>query len=105
MYIKKPVSICFRLLEQLDLRACSRARAKTGNRIAARIAIIAITTSSSIRVNPRLVALPSTILVALLCGIVLRQIALRLPGLVVSAQRKLPQFSTGAPECQQVQID
>ncbi len=34
------------------LRADSRARAKTGNSIAARIAMIAITTSSSIRVKP-----------------------------------------------------
>jgi hypothetical protein len=31
------------LLEQLDLRAFSRARAKTGNRIAASKAIIAMT--------------------------------------------------------------
>src|ERR1051326_7688013 len=34
-------------------RAFSRAWAKTGNRIAARIAIMAMTTSSSISVNPR----------------------------------------------------
>src|SRR5437870_469335 len=34
-------------------RACSRARANTGKRIAARMAMIAITTSSSIRVKPR----------------------------------------------------
>jgi hypothetical protein len=33
--------------------ACSLALLKTGNRIAARIAIIAITTSSSISVKPR----------------------------------------------------
>src|SRR5439155_17964362 len=33
--------------------ADSRARAKTGNKIAARIAMMAITTSSSISVNPR----------------------------------------------------
>ncbi len=36
------------------LRADSRARANTGNTIAARIPMIAITTNSSIRVNPRL---------------------------------------------------
>jgi len=34
-------------------RAFSRALAKTGNKIAARIAIIAITTSNSMRVKPR----------------------------------------------------
>src|SRR5262249_24817058 len=33
-------------------RACSRARAKTGNRMAARMAMMAITTSNSIRVKP-----------------------------------------------------
>src|SRR5712692_6608728 len=38
---------------QLACRAFSRAWAKTGNRIAARIAIIAITTRSSMRVNAR----------------------------------------------------
>jgi hypothetical protein len=36
---------------QLDRLAFSLARAKTGNRIAARIAIIAITTKSSMRVK------------------------------------------------------
>jgi hypothetical protein len=36
---------------QLIWRALDRALAKTGNRIAARIAMIAMTTSSSIRVN------------------------------------------------------
>src|SRR6266852_1436807 len=44
---------CFRLLRQADWRAFSRAWAKTGNRIAARMAMIAMTTSSSIRVKPR----------------------------------------------------
>src|SRR5712691_5322401 len=43
---------CLRLDRQLVWRAFSRAWAKTGKRIAARIAIMAITTSSSIRVNP-----------------------------------------------------
>ncbi len=42
---------CLRLLKQLERRAFSLARAKTGNRIAARIAIIAMTTSNSIKVN------------------------------------------------------
>jgi len=41
------------LLPQDDLLAASLARENTGNRIAARIAIIAITTSNSIKVKPR----------------------------------------------------
>src|SRR5687768_13051905 len=45
------MAICLRLLWQLAPRAFSRAWANTGNRIAARMAMIAITTSSSIRVN------------------------------------------------------
>src|SRR5439155_23655357 len=44
--------ICLRLERQLVVRAFSRAWAKTGKRIAARMAMMAITTSSSIRVNP-----------------------------------------------------
>src|SRR5712691_13310699 len=40
------------LLEQLACRAFSRAWAKTGKRIAAKMAMIAITTSSSISVKP-----------------------------------------------------
>src|SRR5437016_6213501 len=40
------------LLVHVVLRACSRAWAKTGKRIAARMAMIAITTSNSIRVKP-----------------------------------------------------
>src|SRR5579871_2515752 len=43
---------CLRLLRQLMDRALARAWAKTGKRIAARIAIIAITTSNSISVKP-----------------------------------------------------
>src|SRR5262249_175138 len=46
-----PVEICFSLLMQTALRAAARTRAKTGKRIAARIAIIAMTTSSSISVK------------------------------------------------------
>lgn len=46
-----PKPICFMLLIQEALRAFSRARAKTGNRIAAKIAMIAMTTKSSIRVK------------------------------------------------------
>src|SRR4051794_36798343 len=41
------------LLRQEILRAFSLAWAKTGNRIAARMAIMAMTTSSSMRVKPR----------------------------------------------------
>jgi hypothetical protein len=43
------------LLWQFDWRAFSLARAKTGKRIAARIAMMAMTTSSSMSVNPRLI--------------------------------------------------
>lgn len=51
MYIIAANPICFKLLKQLALRAFSLARAKTGNRIAANIAILAMTTKSSINVN------------------------------------------------------
>src|SRR5690242_16366630 len=51
-----PVPSCFKLDEHDAWRAFSRAWAKTGKRIAARMAMIAITTSSSIRVKPRLAA-------------------------------------------------
>src|SRR5438270_7188600 len=44
---------CLRLLWQAALRAASRACAKTGKRMAARMAMMAMTTSSSISVNPR----------------------------------------------------
>src|SRR5690348_1914271 len=47
-----PKVSCFRLLRQEVWRAFSLAWAKTGKRIAARIAIMAITTSNSIRVKP-----------------------------------------------------
>jgi hypothetical protein len=47
-----PRLICLRLDEQDARRALSRARPKTGKRIAASIAIMAITTSSSISVKP-----------------------------------------------------
>src|ERR1051326_2256671 len=40
------------LERQADIRARSRACAKTGKRMAARMAMIAITTRASIRVNP-----------------------------------------------------
>src|ERR1051325_9976559 len=43
---------CLMLLAHADFRACSRALAKTGKRMAARMAMMAITTSSSIRVKP-----------------------------------------------------
>jgi hypothetical protein len=42
------------LLRHWVLRALSRARANTGNKIAAKMAIIAITTNSSISVKPLL---------------------------------------------------
>src|SRR5689334_22737420 len=45
------VPICFRFERQFAERAFSRACAKTGNRIAAKIAMMAITTSNSISVN------------------------------------------------------
>src|SRR5713101_429943 len=47
-----PVPICLKLDRQVDIRACSRAWAKTGNRIAARMAMMAMTTSNSINVKP-----------------------------------------------------
>src|SRR5579862_4689725 len=45
---------CLAFERQEVFLACSRAWANTGNRIAARIAIMAITTRSSIKVNPLL---------------------------------------------------
>src|SRR5579884_1101993 len=57
------VPYCLALDRQEVARAFSRASAKTGKRMAARIAIIAMTTRSSIRVNPdwrrRFIRLPS----------------------------------------------
>jgi hypothetical protein len=47
--------ICFRLLMQEMLRAFSFAPANAGNNIAARIAMIAITTNSSISVKPTII--------------------------------------------------
>nr|AUN36258.1 hypothetical protein [uncultured bacterium] len=47
-----PFMNCFRLLLQTEARARSRALEKAGNKIAARIAIIAITISNSINVKP-----------------------------------------------------
>jgi hypothetical protein len=46
--------ICLKLLIQLAVLAFSLALANTGNRIAAKMAIMAITTSSSISVKPPL---------------------------------------------------
>src|SRR5688572_30647877 len=46
-----PTPICLRLLAHDERRAFSRARANTGNRIAARIPMMEITTSSSIKVK------------------------------------------------------
>src|SRR5437867_2335771 len=47
-----PRPICLKLERQVACRAFSRACAKTGKRIAARMAIMAITTSSPISVKP-----------------------------------------------------
>lgn len=47
-----PRPICFKLLWHELRRAFSRARANTGNKIAAKIAIMAMTTSNSIKVKP-----------------------------------------------------
>src|SRR5579862_2440471 len=52
-YIVHANPICFRLLMLAVFLAAILAWANTGNRIAARIAMIAITTSSSMRVNAR----------------------------------------------------
>ena len=51
-YINRLRQISLVLLKQVFCMAFARARAKTGKRIAARIAMIAITTNSSIRVKP-----------------------------------------------------
>ena len=51
-YILKVKPHCFKLFWQLERRAASRARASAGNRIAARMPIIAITTNNSISVKP-----------------------------------------------------
>jgi hypothetical protein len=50
--MRPPRAICLVLLKQDVAFAAAFAWAKTGNRMAARIAIIAITTKSSIRVKP-----------------------------------------------------
>src|SRR5213593_3728617 len=71
------VPICFRLLAHVACRAFSRAWAKTGKRIAAKMAMIAITTSNSIRVN------------ALRCRIVLVSSGVRAGGAARSAPRVL----------------
>src|SRR5437016_3678721 len=51
-YMVIAVPSCLRLERQAVDRACSRAWAKTGNRMAAKMAIMAMTTSSSISVKP-----------------------------------------------------
>src|SRR5690348_13523082 len=51
-YMVIPVPSCFRLDRHAVERACSRACANTGNKIAAKIAMIAITTRSSMSVKP-----------------------------------------------------
>src|SRR5690242_9878193 len=65
-YIRCASVSCFLLERQEAVLADSRAWAKTGKRIAARIAMIAMTTSSSMRVKPRLHGL-ANITVSFLC--------------------------------------
>src|SRR6185369_11245499 len=68
MYMWYDSPICLQLERQDAPRTLSRACANTGNRIAARMAIIAITTSSSISVNPlpgTRLAIPLSFLAAL----------------------------------------
>jgi len=62
-YIFRITPICFMLFEQLDRRAASRARARAGSRIAARMPMIAITTRSSMRVKPHFVFRMAALLV------------------------------------------
>src|SRR5438067_347892 len=52
-YMISAVLICFMLERQEMVRAFSRAWANTGKRMAARMAMMAITTSSSMSVKPR----------------------------------------------------
>src|SRR5438105_3254218 len=54
-YINKARAVCFVLLTQEIWRADARAWAKTGKRIAARRAMIAMTTSNSVSVKPRFI--------------------------------------------------
>src|SRR6266571_1352067 len=58
MYRDAARPICLALLKQVVARALSRAWAKTGKRIAARMAMIAMTTRSSIRVKPEILGRP-----------------------------------------------
>ncbi len=53
MYISIASPTCFMLLRQLAFFAASLARVKTGKRMAASIAMMAITTRSSMRVKAR----------------------------------------------------
>jgi len=52
------MAICLQLFKQLVCRAFSRALAKTGKRIAAKMAMMAMTTNSSMSVKPRRMGLP-----------------------------------------------
>jgi hypothetical protein len=61
-YIAKAIPICFALDRHTAFLACSLALENTGNRIAAKMAIIAITTSSSINVKPRFSLFTNTFL-------------------------------------------
>ena len=53
-YMIKPKPICLLLLRHLVVKAFVLALASAGSTIAARMAMIAMTTNSSIRVNPLL---------------------------------------------------
>ena len=61
-----PIPICRRLFEHAIRFALSLARAKAGSNIAAKIAMMAITTKSSIKVNARLrkIAPPAPVVLA-----------------------------------------
>ena len=65
-----PNPICFKLDWQLARLAFSRTLAKTGNKIAARTDIMAITTSSSISVNALATRLVELVQLDFLCDFV-----------------------------------
>src|ERR1700677_3307775 len=59
-YIVQASANCFWLLKQVDCVAFSLARANAGSNIAAKMAIMAITTSNSINVKPFFIAVFDT---------------------------------------------
>src|SRR5438105_189863 len=78
--------ICFSLLAHLVCNALALARAKAGNRSAARMEIIAMTTRSSIRVKPRRCGIPRPIecVRLLVCTVALSAEPAIVAGLLVS---------------------